>query len=160
MAERPEIQLSRAGEDDFTALKQVLNETYVETWLPNLTAKAACAHEAADKTGAYVDERGLEFWVAKRCNELLGLVDFHANFVNALHVRPSCARSAIGSRLMDKAESEIRKAGFATARLETDTFNLGSQAFYKARGYHEVDRYPDEEWGSEFTTLLSEKRLD
>ena len=159
MAERAEIRVSRAGADDFTALKQVLRETYIETWLPNLTAEAARAYETTDRSGAYVDRRGLEFWVAKLGDEVLGLVDFDGNFVNALHVRPSSARRGIGSRLMDRAETEIRKAGFATARLETDTFNLDSQAFYKAREYQEIDRYPDEEWDSGFTTLLFEKRL-
>ena len=159
MPERAEFHVSRAGACDFAGLKQVLQETYVETWLPNLTAEAASAYEAADKSGAYVDQRGLEFLVAKLGDEVLGLVDFDGNFVNALHVRPSSARGGIGSRLMDRAETEIRKAGFSTARLETDTFNLDSQAFYKAREYQEIDRYPDEEWGSGFTTVLLEKRL-
>lgn len=60
---------------------------------------------------------------------------------------------------MDKAESEIGSAGFISVRLETDTFNIGSQAFYAARGYQEIDRYPDEEWGSGLTTLLLQKYL-
>ena len=159
MAERSEIHVSRATEGDLNALKEILQETYTETWLPNLTTEAARAHETANKTSAYVDERGLHCWVAKHRDQALGLVDFDGNFVIALHVRPSCARRGIGSRLMDRAESEIRKAGFTTARLETDTFNLDSQSFYKNREYHEIDRYPDEEWHSGFTTLLLEKIL-
>jgi ribosomal protein S18 acetylase RimI-like enzyme len=79
--------------------------------------------------------------------------------VNALHVRPSHARMGIGSKLMDKAEAEITSAGFALAELETDTFNSQSQAFYAARGYREVDRYPDEEWNSGLTTVRFEKVL-
>lgn len=43
--------------------------------------------------------------------------------------------------------------------LETDTFNAVSQAFYAARGYKEVDRYLDTEWGSELTTILLLKEL-
>ena len=55
---------------------------------------------------------------------------------------------------MDEAEAQIGKAGFAAARLETDTFNSRSQAFYAARGYIEADRYPDTEWNSGLTTIL------
>jgi hypothetical protein len=60
---------------------------------------------------------------------------------------------------MDVAEGEIARAGFAAARLETDTFNRASQAFYAARGYKEVDRYPDAEWNSGLTTILLMKAL-
>lgn len=60
---------------------------------------------------------------------------------------------------MNLAEAEIAGAGFASARLETDSFNLGAQAFYVARGYVEAGRYPDKEWNSGLTTLLLEKRL-
>ena len=60
---------------------------------------------------------------------------------------------------MDLAEAEIARAGFSAARLETDTFNTLSQAFYAARGYTEKDRYPDLEWNSNLTTLFLEKIL-
>jgi hypothetical protein len=60
---------------------------------------------------------------------------------------------------MDLAEAEIARAGHAQARLETDTFNTRSQAFYAARGYVEADRYPDHEWNSGLTTLLLVKPL-
>lgn len=55
---------------------------------------------------------------------------------------------------MDGAEVAIAAAGFAQVRLETDTFNQASQAFYHSRGYREAGRYPDEEWQSGLTTIL------
>ena len=61
---------------------------------------------------------------------------------------------------MDKAEADIASAGFAVARLETDTFNQRSRAFYAARGYREIDRYPDKEWNSGLITLLLAKTFD
>jgi hypothetical protein len=61
---------------------------------------------------------------------------------------------------MDHAEAEIARSGSASARLETDTFNTRSQAFYAARGYLEAGRYPDTEWDSGLTTLLLAKALD
>ena len=71
----------------------------------------------------------------------------------------SHARSGVGAWLMDHAEAEIARAGHAAARLETDTFNTRSQAFYAARGYVEAGRYPDTEWNSGLTTLLLAKPL-
>jgi len=68
-------------------------------------------------------------------------------------------RTGVGAQLMDKAEAEIARAGYAAARLETDTFNARSRAFYAARGYREADRYPDREWNSGLTTLLLVKPL-
>lgn len=60
---------------------------------------------------------------------------------------------------MDLAEAEIRRSGFQCVRLETDTFNTRSRAFYAARGFVETDRYPDLEWSSNLTTVLLEKAL-
>ena len=155
----PELILRRANSGDASALRALLYDTYECTWLPQLTAEAAQAYRDDDRPAAYVADRGAEFWVAEHDSEVVGLVDSDADFVNALHVRSKFARMGVGSRLMDKAEAEIARAGFANARLETDTFNITSQAFYAARGYREADRYPDTEWNSGLTTLLLVKQL-
>lgn len=55
---------------------------------------------------------------------------------------------------MSCAEAEIAAGGFASVRLETDTFNAVAQSFYAARGYREAGRYPDKEWNSDLTTIL------
>jgi len=153
------IHIRRAQPADAAALVAVLRDTFESTWRPNITPAAARAVLAEDRPSRYVAERGLEFWVAERDGEVVGLVDWQADFVNALHVRASHARQGAGARLMDKAEAEIAAAGFEAARLETDTFNTRSQAFYAARGYIEAGRYPDEEWNSGLTTLLLVKPL-
>ena len=57
------------------------------------------------------------------------------------------------------AEVEIARAGFSSVRLETDTFNTISRAFYAAHGFCETDQYPDLEWNSDLTTVLLEKSL-
>ena len=97
--------------------------------------------------------------MAERAGEVVGLVHWHDDFVHALHVLPAHARTGVGARLMDHAEAEIARAGFASVRLETDTFNTRSQAFYAARGYREAGRYPDTEWNSGLKTLLLVKPL-
>jgi ribosomal protein S18 acetylase RimI-like enzyme len=159
MASRSDIVIRKAGPDDAAALKVILRDTFESTWLPQLTAEAAAAYRREDRPAAYVGERGSLFVVAEVNGEVVGFVDRDGDFVNALHVLASHARSGVGGRLMDHAEAAMAAAGHVQARLETDTFNTRSQAFYAARGYREADRYPDEEWNSGLTTLLLVKRL-
>lgn len=154
------IVVRTAREADAAALRAILHDTYESTWLPQMSPAAAKAFRDEDRPAQYVASRGTEFWVAECGGELAGFVDWDADFVNALHVRSSHARRGIGGRLMDHAEAAIAKAGFKAARLETDTFNKRSRAFYEARGYREADRYPDTEWNSGFTTILLVKALD
>ena len=144
---------------DAAALAAILHDTFRSTWRPQITAAAAAAFEAEDRPAAYVAERGLDFWAAEREGAVVGFVHWEDDFVHALHVPAAQARTGVGARLMDKAEAAIAAAGFASARLETDTFNARSQAFYAARGYVEADRYPDTEWNSGLTTLLLVKAL-
>ena len=151
--------MRRALPTDAAALRAILHDTFESTWRPNVTPAAAQAFLDEDRPSAYVAERGLDFWVAESDGEVVGLVHWQDDFVHALHVRSSHARRGVGARLMDRAEAEIAKSGFAAARLETDTFNLRSQAFYAARGYHEADRYPDQEWNSGLITILLVKPL-
>jgi ribosomal protein S18 acetylase RimI-like enzyme len=153
------ILIRRARPADTAALMAILRDTFESTWRPNISAAAAQAVLAEDRPAVYVAEHGLDFWVAEQDGEVVGLVHWADDFVNALHVRAANARRGVGARLMDRAEAGIAASGFAAARLETDTFNLASQAFYAARGYREAGRYPDEEWNSGLTTLLLVKPL-
>jgi ribosomal protein S18 acetylase RimI-like enzyme len=159
MASRSDIVIRKAGPDDAAALKAILRDTFESTWLPQLTPEAAAIYQRQDRPAAYVGERGLLFVVAEVGGAVVGLVDWDGDFVNALHVLAGHARSGVGSRLMDHAEAAMAADGHAQARLETDTFNTRSQAFYARRGYREAGRYPDEEWNSGLTTLLLVKQL-
>lgn len=153
------ITVRRATPADAAALRAILTDTLESTWAPNISEDAARSVRAQDRPAAYVSARGRLFWVAEVGEVVVGLVDWEGDFVNALHVRASHARMGVGARLMDHAEAAVRAGGFSSARLETDTFNLRSQAFYAARGYREADRYPDTEWNSGLTTLLLVKTL-
>jgi ribosomal protein S18 acetylase RimI-like enzyme len=159
MAPTRETLIRQARPDDAAALKAILRDTFESTWLPQLTPEAAEAFRRDDRPAAYVGERGRLFVVAEVEGAVVGLVDWNGDFVNALHVLASHARSGVGSRLMDHAEAAMAAAGHAQTRLETDTFNTRSQAFYAKRGYREAGRYPDEEWNSGLTTLLLVKPL-
>ncbi len=153
------VTLRPATAADADALRVILHDTFESTWRPQITEAAALAVLAEDRPAAFVAEHGLEFCVAERNGAVVGLCYWENDFVHSLHVHSSHARTGVGAKLMDRAEAEIAKAGFPTARLETDTFNQPSQAFYAGRGYREAGRYPDEEWNSGLTTLLLVKAL-
>src|ERR1700722_9327876 len=119
MQSSSDIQIRRATAVDAAALRAVLRDTFESTWRPNITAEAAAVVLSQDRPTAYVAEKGLEFWVAERGGEGVGLVHWEGDFVHALHVLAGHARSGVGARLMDHAEVQIAGAGFAAARLET-----------------------------------------
>jgi ribosomal protein S18 acetylase RimI-like enzyme len=153
------LQVRRAAPGDAAILRDILHDTFASTWLPEVTAQAAARFRDEDRPAAYAADRAMLFWVAVREGQVVGFVDHDADFINALHVHSRHARTGVGSALMDHAEAEIAAAGHPSVRLETDTFNIRSQAFYAARGFVEAARYPDEEWGSGLTTLLLVKSL-
>lgn len=137
----------------------VLDSTFHSTWAPQLTP-AALAKRLREQPGrAYVRDKGEAFVVAAEAGEILGMVHWDGDFIHALHVRPAAQRRGVGRALLAYAEAEIAAAGHAQARLDTDTFNAQSRAFYAGLGYREIDSYPDLEWDSGLTTLLLEKRL-
>lgn len=148
------IHVRRATRADAPALGAILADTFESTWKPQIRPEVAQAHISENRPATFVAEQGLQFWVAERDGEVVGLVHWVSDFINALHVPSRHARTGVGTCLMDVAEVEIAAAGFAEVRLETDTFNVASQAFYLNRGYHEAGRYPDEEWHSGLTTIL------
>tara|TARA_R110000765_G_scaffold100197_1_gene187836 strand:+ start:1060 stop:1542 length:483 start_codon:yes stop_codon:yes gene_type:complete len=156
-AEGLHIRPARAA--DCAALVAILYSTFHSTWRPAITPAAAEAYARENRPADYVARCGLEFRVAERAGEIIGLVHWRDDFIHALHVHSAHARTGAGAALMDLAEAEIARAGFPAARLETDTFNTASQAFYAGRGYVEAGRYPDEEWKSGLTTLLLKKPL-
>ena len=152
-----QVRPSRAA--DAESLIAVLYDTFESTWRPNITAAAAQAYRDERRPDVYVAQRRDQFWVCACADLVVGFVDWQDDFINALHVRSTHARGGVGSRLMDKAEHAISSAGFVSARLETDTFNQVSQAFYAKRGFIERARYPDTEWRSDLMTILLEKPL-
>jgi ribosomal protein S18 acetylase RimI-like enzyme len=154
-----QITVRKARLSDLVALKKVLRETFEGTWLPHITQASARRYVETDLGGRYVQESWPEFTIAEIGGEIAGLIHWRGDFIEALHVRASRQGQGVGGSLLAHAEQAIRADGFRQARLETDTFNERAQSVYKALGYVEKDRYPDDEWDSGFTTVLFEKRL-
>lgn len=153
------ITIRRAEARDVPALKKVLRETFEGTWLPHISAASAQRYVEKDIGGRYVLDHWREFAVAEIGGEVAGLIHWRGDFIEAVHVAAGRQGQGVGGKLLSHAEQQIAAAGFEQARLETDTFNVPAQRVYKATGYIEKDRYPDDEWDSGFTTVLLVKPL-
>ncbi len=153
------LLIRRAEPTDADAILRILGETYETTWKPELSADAIVRFESSAHTADYVRERLPFFHLACIDGEVVGLLDWRDDFIDALHVSPRRQRLGIGAALLRHGETAIAGAGHARIRLETDTFNHQARVFYGKHGYAEVDFYPDEEWQSGFTTVLMSKSL-
>ncbi|QRY81085.1 GNAT family N-acetyltransferase [Pseudomonas sp. PDNC002] len=153
------ISIRHAEPADADAIVRILGETYEATWKPELSAEAIARFESSAHTVAYVRERLPYLRVACIDGEVVGLVDWRDDFIDALHVSPVNQHLGVGAALLRHAEAAIAAAGHADVRLETDTFNQQARSFYRRHGYLELDFYPDEEWQSGFTTVLLGKPL-
>ncbi|MGS1095547.1 N-acetyltransferase family protein [Aquamicrobium terrae] len=140
-------------------MKAILRETFETTWRPQITEASVRRYVETDIGGRFVERCGTDMLVAEIGGEIAGLIHCVDDFVDALHVSSGLQRKGVGRRLMEQAERDMAAQGFRRSRLETDTFNEQSQSFYKALGYVETGRYPDEEWQSGLTTILFEKTL-
>jgi len=162
MIETPQaaaVTIRQAIPSDTEALVALLHDSFRTTWEPIVTPAAAQAYWESDRARRYVVEMGAEFRVVASGDAVAGMVHWRGDFVHALHVLSSWRRKGVATRLMNEAEARIAEAGHSAVRLETDTFNQSSQAFYRSHGYREVERYPDTEWASGLTTLLLRKPL-
>lgn len=150
----------RAHAGDASRLKTILQDSFERTWLPALTPAAAARYRLEDRGTRYVEADLDRLIVAEVQGVVAGFVHWERDFVEGLHVHHDYRRRGAGSILMEYAERAMAEQGFAAARLETDSFNIASQAFYLGRSYVEQSRYPDQEWDSGFTTILYAKALD
>jgi len=153
------LEFRLAEPADQAALVALLTDTYRGTWLPQLRAEVAERFERERRLDRYVAECREQFWLAVQDRQVVGMVHWRGDFLEALHVFRACQGRGIGGALLELAEARMRSAGIDVARLETDTFNLQSRAFYRKHGYAEVAEYPDTEWDSGFTTVLMRKHL-
>lgn len=153
------LKIRPAKAADRAQIKAVLLSTFAQTWKPHLSASA---HDKASAFPAQVD-RYLDTYIEAiyvGCDggAVLGIVHWFDDFVAALHVTKESQGHGVGSALLLFAERQIAQ-NHKQVRLETDTFNTQSRAFYKKHGFVEIKHYPDEEWNSGFTTILLEKAL-
>ena len=98
---------------------------------------------------AYVRQPGSKTWIAENVEApeltILGFVIAHCGrqrqgHIITLDVAPQWRRQAVGTLLMDAAESWMRRSGMEVVSLETAEENLTAQVFYGRRGYRKLRR--------------------
>ena len=153
-----EIRSAQNGHQD--DIFDILLSTFETTWKPNLTSEGlAHAHDISERYHAYVDQYWPYFFVATHDRKPVGMAHYYDNFVEALHVHKSAQGNGAGAALLDHICKKIAEK-HDEVRLETDSFNVRTIGFYMSQGFVERDRYPDEEWKSDFTTVLMAKSLN
>jgi ribosomal protein S18 acetylase RimI-like enzyme len=78
-------------------------------------------------------------------------------YVNNLHVLPHLKRQRIGTALLDHGAAWARQRGFTKMFLFVFEDNLDARAFYRANGWHAVNRMMSELPGG---SLAAELRLE
>jgi ribosomal protein S18 acetylase RimI-like enzyme len=154
-----DFQIRKATAADMPAIKHILLSTFAHTWKPQLNARGlAKAENFEQNVQDYLDQYCSDIFVATNQGKPLGMVHYFDDFVAALHVAHEAQGRGVGGALLDHAERQIGQS-HAQVRLETDTFNTQSRAFYRKHGFDEIEQYPDTEWDSDLTTILLVKKL-
>jgi GNAT superfamily N-acetyltransferase len=133
------MQIRNAHANDQDALAQIRREAILALAGRTLSLEQA-AHwansAAADRCVRAIREHVV--WVAID-GAPIGWVEVDQDRIAALYVAPAWARRGVGLALLAYAESAIRNAGYAVARLEASPNALG---YYLPRGYMR-DGLPD-----------------
>ena len=138
------MQTRRAETTDEEALGSVRRASILGLAAPAISVEQAEAWAngaAADRIARAIREH--DVWVAVE-EVAIGWVEVDRDRVAALYVSPTCSRRGVGSNLLLLAETAVRSAGYATARLEAGQNALG---FYLRRGYLRCGpQLPDGSW--------------
>ncbi|MCF4097035.1 GNAT family N-acetyltransferase [Maritalea mediterranea] len=153
------LSIRAARKEDIAALSDILIATFEQVWQPQLTGPGIeKSKDFPARVHDYLEQYVADIYVATMDDRPLGMIHWIGDFVAALHVSPMVQGKGVGGILLAFAEQEIVKS-HEQVRLETDSFNAQSRAFYQKHGFEEIKQYPDEEWDSGFTTILLQKTL-
>jgi len=153
-----EIVIRSAEQQDVPALVRLLRRSWLVTWAPSLPFEAAQAFATAAPARRHAENEWHSFVVAPREDVLLGMVQTDRDFIEALHVDPSCWNDRVGSKLLNEAERQIART-YAVARLEVRSFNARARTFYTRRGWTEVRQYRATECGSPVVNVEMQRTL-
>ena len=142
------ITVQPAEVEEVQEIKQVLSETWIDTYGPFLPAeviqKVKTLWHSPETLAAEIENPRVFFGVAKdEHNSILGLVTAGRQgeeFVTVarLYVRPISQRQGIGGKLLDACIAAFPEA--QRLRLEVEAQNEKGLSFYRKQGFKEVSR--------------------
>jgi ribosomal protein S18 acetylase RimI-like enzyme len=115
----------------------------------------ALVQAIADETFAYLFHSPvpigapdwLSAWLAVSSGEIVGVTMTRDEWVSDLWIRSDSRRLGIGSKLLERAELEIRDRGYETLHLRVVKSNTRAVQFYKGHGWSVHREFPHERFG-------------
>jgi GNAT superfamily N-acetyltransferase len=126
------MEIRRAEAADEDALARMRRRAILALAVPAMSMEQAekwATRAPADRIARAIREH--DVWIAVD-EAAIGWVEVDRDRVAALYVSPSCSRRGVGSVLLARAETAIRRSGYLIAHLESSPNALD---FYLGRGY-------------------------
>ncbi|MBI4346975.1 MAG: GNAT family N-acetyltransferase [Elusimicrobia bacterium] len=157
----PTLTMSRATAADAERVAELLRSAYAVHAARGLNFRAATATPA--QVGSRIKRH--DVYVLRRAGRIVGTVALRTKedvagvtaYVSALAVDPNLQHGGLGGAILERAEHEAVRRGFARMRLDTAKPALDIVGFYERRGYCAVDEVHWE--GKTYDTVVMEKKL-
>ncbi len=160
------ITVQPAKVDEVREIKQVLSETWTDTYGPFLPAeliqKVTSLWHSPETLAAGIENDGVFFHVAKDDQgAIVGLLTAgqpsdEIVSIGRLYVLPGFQRQGIGGKLLDACVAAFPEA--RGIRLEVEAQNEKGLAFYRKQGFREISRKDEELDGVSLTVVEMEMK--
>ena len=161
------IIIQPAKVEEVQKIKQVLSETWIDTYGPFLPLeviqKVTSLWHSPEMLAAEIENARVFFHVAKSENgAIVGLLTAGRPsddiiYIGRLYVLPGHQRQGIGGKLLDACVAAF--PGAQRLRLEVEEQNEKGLAFYCKRGFREISRKEEDLEGISLAVVEMEKKL-
>lgn len=152
-----QLEFRKAIKEDVPNLIKFLKETIVEVYGQILSREILQPWIEGDRLSSDVNQLWPKMIVAEKAGEILAVAASLDDKVAFLWVHPAHHRKGIGSAMLDIVETELKKSGYKTAKLECFSDNDRAMGFYLAKGWKLLSEEMDEEAGA--LKMVMEKPL-
>lgn len=158
-------EIDRATVQDVPTIKEVLRETWHDTYvslLPKSAIEAITSQwHAPELLTEQVQNPDIYFAIARDGGAVAGVITAQkqddAVVVGRLYVRPQYQRRGIGRQLLESSYNAFVDA--RTVRLTVEAENRKGVAFYAKEGFRETARISEEVAGTSLENMVMEKAL-
>ncbi|MCK9564475.1 MAG: GNAT family N-acetyltransferase [Methanothrix sp.] len=151
------MEFRKAVKEDVPKLIMFLKETIVEVYGQILSREILEPWVEGDRLSSDVNQLWPNMIVAQNAGEILAVAANLDDKVAFLWVHPAHHRKGIGSAMLDIVETEIKKSGYKTAKLECFSDNDRAMGFYLTKGWKLLCEEMDQEAGA--LKMIMEKPL-